>query len=62
MLMQIDGDTIRLLPAWPSEWNVDFKLHAPHNTTVESRVVNGVFIEGKVTPESRGQNIIIMEP
>jgi hypothetical protein len=61
MLMQTDGDTIRLLPAWPSEWDVDFKLHAPHNTTVEGRVENGKVIEGKVTPESRRKDIIIMQ-
>ena len=35
MLLQSDGDTIRLLPAWPKDWDVQFKLHAPRNTTVE---------------------------
>jgi len=24
--MQCDRDKIRLLPAWPKEWNVDFRL------------------------------------
>lgn len=35
MLMQTVGDKIYLLPAWPKEWNVSFKLHAPGNTVVE---------------------------
>jgi hypothetical protein len=60
MLMLCDVDTIRLLPAWPNEWNADFKLHAPYNTTVEGRVVNGKVIDLKVTPESRRKDIVMM--
>jgi alpha-L-fucosidase 2 len=33
MLMLTYDDTIGLLPAWPKDWNVDFKLHAPRQTT-----------------------------
>ena len=58
MLMQTDGKKIILLPAWPKEWNADFKLHAPYNTTLEGRVVNGEVIDLKVTPESRRKDII----
>jgi hypothetical protein len=29
MLMQTVGRKILLLPAWPKNWNADFKLHAP---------------------------------
>ena len=61
MLMLCDGDTIRLLPAWPKEWNADFKLHAPQNTTVEGRVVDGKLVELQVTPESRRKDVIIMD-
>lgn len=28
--MQTIGREIRLLPAWPKQWDVDFKLHAPY--------------------------------
>jgi hypothetical protein len=31
--MQTIGDEIRLLPAWPKEWDVDFELHVPQQTT-----------------------------
>jgi hypothetical protein len=39
MLLQIDGDNALLLPAWPPDWDVHFKLHAPHNTVVECRYI-----------------------
>jgi|GEM_PF-2627680 len=29
MLLQTIGDQIVLFPAWPKDWAVDFKLHAP---------------------------------
>lgn len=34
MLLQTDGKEIRVLPSWPKEWQVNFKLHAPYNTVV----------------------------
>ena len=52
--------TIRLLPAWPNDWDSDFKLHAPYNTTVEGRVKGGSLLELKVTPESRRKDVIVM--
>ena len=35
MLIQTEGSKIFLLPAWPSDWNADFKVHAPAKTTIE---------------------------
>ena len=61
MLMQTIGDEIRLLPAWPREWDVDFKLHAPHKTAVEGRVRDGKLVDLKVTPESRRRDVKIGE-
>ncbi|MDR3218970.1 MAG: DUF5703 domain-containing protein [Dysgonamonadaceae bacterium] len=58
MLMQTDGEKIYLLPAWPKDWNVSFKLHAPYQTTVEAKVVNGEITELKVTPESRRKDVV----
>ena len=60
MLMQTDGKKIHLLPAWPKDWNADFKLHAPYQTTVEGRVKNGELVDLKVTPESRRKDIIVI--
>lgn len=61
MLMQSDGDRIILLPAWPSGWNADFKLLAPHRTTVEGRVEQGKIVGLKVSPESRRKDVEIRE-
>ena len=59
MLMQTNGKKIVLLPAWPKEWQADFKLHAPKNTTIEGRVENGEIRDLKVTPESRRKDVEI---
>ncbi|MBL7969800.1 MAG: hypothetical protein JNK09_22550 [Prolixibacteraceae bacterium] len=62
MLMAADpyGDgKIYLLPAWPKEWDVDFKLHAPRQTTVEASVRNGKVVKLKVNPQSREKDIVL---
>lgn len=59
MLMQNVGDSILILPCWPKEWNVSFKLHAPKQTTVECTYNNGKIEKLSVFPESRRKNIII---
>ena len=41
MLMQTTDDRIILFPAWPKDWDVHFKLCAPHNTVVECMYKNG---------------------
>ena len=59
MLMQTIGDKIILFPAWPKEWDVDFKLHAPESTIVEVVLKSGKITNLKVTPESRRKDIVI---
>ena len=44
---------------WPKEWDVDFKLHAPGNTTVEGVLKIGKLTKLKVTPESRKKDLLI---
>jgi hypothetical protein len=53
MLLQCDGEAIRLLPAWPKNWDVSFKLHAPRQTTVECVTREGKVQRLRVVPESR---------
>lgn len=60
MLLQTDDKKIYLFPAWPKEWDVHFKLHAPYQTTVEGIVKNGKAEILKVSPESRRKDIINM--
>jgi len=59
MILQADDGKIRLLPAWPKNWDLDFKLHAPHRTIVEGRVKNGKLVDMRVTPESRREDVIV---
>jgi len=59
MLLQSEGKKIRLLPAWPKEWEADFKLHAAYKTTVEGHVKDGKITNLKVMPKSREADIVI---
>jgi hypothetical protein len=60
MIVQYEGDQILLLPAWPKDWNVSFKLHAPKNTTIKGAYRNGKLEQLQVTPESRRKDVQIM--
>jgi hypothetical protein len=58
MLLQCDGKAIRLLPAWPKDWDADFKLHAPFETVIEGRVRGGKVVDLRVTPPERAADIV----
>ncbi len=58
MLMQTIDDKIYLLPTWPKEWNVDFKLHAPKNTLVECSYKNGKIERLNIIPSERKKDVI----
>ena len=60
MLMQTDNKKIYLFPAWPKDWDVSFKLHAPYQTTVEGALKEGKVVSLKVTPDSRRNDIEVM--
>jgi hypothetical protein len=57
MLMQTIGDQILLFPAWPEDWDVDFKLNAPHKTVVEGTLKKGELIKLRVSPENRRKDV-----
>lgn len=57
MILQAEGDDIRLLPAWPKDWNLKFKLHAPHRTVVEGEWKNGSWTSLKTQPRQRKNDI-----
>jgi len=60
MLVQYDGDKIVLFPAWPKDWDVDFKLHAPGNTVIKAKLKDGKVRVLDVTPSSRKDDVIVM--
>jgi hypothetical protein len=60
MLLQTDGKKMLLFPAWPKDWNVSFKLHAPYNTTIEGILKDGKLQYLQVLPVSRKPDLLIM--
>lgn len=60
MLLQTIDRKIMLFPAWPKDWDVSFKLHAPFNTTVEAELKAGKIVSLNVAPASRKNDLIIM--
>ena len=59
LLQTTDDGKIILFPAWPQDWNVHFKLHAPQNTTVEVELKNRKISILKVIPAYRSKDIVL---
>jgi len=57
MLLQTDGKKIFLFPAWPPAWDVHFKLHAPYNTIIDCKLIDGKIVSLKVFPAERMKDI-----
>ncbi len=62
MLVQEAGGKILLLPAWPADWDVDFKLHLERRTTIRGRVVGGKLTDWSVDPPTRRKDVVVHEP
>lgn len=60
MLLQNHEGKLYLFPAWPKDWDVYFKLHAPEQTTVEARLKDGKVEILKVSPESRKKDVVVL--
>ena len=59
MLLQINDEKIYLFPAWPKEWDVDFKLNAPNNTIIEVSLKDGEIVALEVFPKERAKDVVI---
>lgn len=59
MLLQADGDRILLLPCWPKQWNVSFRLCAPRRTVVECEFRDGEVKRLVVTPAERRGDVVL---
>ncbi len=57
MLLQWDGNKIYLFPAWDKNWDVDFKLCAPNNTTVRCVLKKGNIESLEIKPEERRKDV-----
>ena len=62
MLLQAESGPsgkIRLLPTWPKDWDVSFKLHAPGKTTVSCVYRAGKIESLTVKPASRQKDVVM---
>jgi hypothetical protein len=59
MLIQNVKDEIYVLPAFPSTWNVDFKLHAFDKTTVRVKSKGNEIVVLDVFPASRKKDVVL---
>lgn len=59
MLLQSDGDVIHLLPAWPRDWDVAFKLHAPRRTVIQCEVAGGKIRGLGISPPERLKDVVV---
>ena len=61
MVLQADpySEKIYLLPAWPKNWDVKFKLHAPRQTVIECDYRDGKIVNLTITPESRRADVVL---
>ncbi|MBT4399994.1 MAG: hypothetical protein HN936_15425 [Bacteroidetes bacterium] len=59
MLLQYDEDGLYIFQAWPSDWDVEFKLKAPKNTCIEGSFKNGEITSLKASPNEREKNIFL---
>jgi hypothetical protein len=60
MIIQTEGRKIYLFAAWPKDWDVEFRLHAPFETIVEGTLRRGEVENLKVTPKSRRKDVEIL--
>jgi hypothetical protein len=60
MLLQANGDSIYLFPAWPETQDVHFKLHVPQKTSVEAELKEGKVHLIRVEPKARKKDMVIM--
>jgi hypothetical protein len=60
MLLQTDGEKVYLLPAWPKNWDADFRLRAPQRTVIQGKVRGGKLAELNVTPPERRKDVVVV--
>ncbi len=62
MLVQEAGDKILLLPAWPADWDADFKLHVAQNTVISGSIKNGKLLDWQIDPSTRKADVVVYDP
>ena len=53
---------ILLLPAWPADWDVDFKLHLSQRAILTGTVKAGRLTTWDIHPASRKKDVVVCQP
>jgi alpha-L-fucosidase 2 len=59
LLQTVEGKTL-VFPAWPKDWNVDFKLHAPGGSVVRGVCRDGRVERLEIVPPQRAAALVQM--
>ena len=62
MLVQEAGDKILLLPAWPADWDADFKLHLTGGAFISGKVTDGKLTNWTIEPATRKKDVVVHQP
>jgi len=62
MLVQEAGGKILLLPAWPADWDVDFKLHLTGGAFISGNVTDGELKDWAIEPVARKKDVVVHRP
>ena len=62
MLAQEGNGKIYLLPAWPAEWDVDFKLHLLGGVVLTGTVKDGKLEKWDISPAARKADVVVCGP
>ena len=62
MLEQEAGSKILLLPAWPADWDVDFKVHLSQRAILTGTVKAGRLTTWDIDPASRRKDVVVCQP
>ncbi len=62
MLAQEGQGKIYLLPAWPAEWDVDFKLHLQRGVVLTGTVKDGKLVTWDIKPKARKADVVVCGP
>ncbi len=62
MLVQEANGKILLLPAWPANWDVDFRQHLTGGAVISGTVKDGELVRWDIDPISRRNDVVVYEP
>jgi hypothetical protein len=62
MLVQEADGKILLLPAWPADWDADFKLHLTGGAFIRAKVTDGNLTNWTIEPAARKKDVVVYRP